>query len=206
MDTIKANPAVLNTPDLKFMKDFIEGFGGKVPDAKPPGTPSGGGHGHGHGNAVRFGLRFRRTSEPRLTRGFGCAEGVRRRARLLRRGRQLLPRPRQGRGRPRPRPRARRRQGGGCQVPRHKGRVGRLPRGRREVRQGGHRRLYRGVVRPVQADRPEVRGHRGQDARRGLRQGRRRQERGGCEGVRHQVHAHLPGLPRREEGRRDVGQ
>ena len=115
VDTIKANPAVLNTPDLKFMKDFIEGFGGKVPDAKPPGTPSGGGHGHGHGNAVRFGLRFRRTSEPRLTRGFGCAEGVRRRARLLRRGRQLLPRPRQGRGRPRPRPRARRRrQGGGC--------------------------------------------------------------------------------------------
>ena len=67
MDTIKANPAVLNTPDLKFMKDFIEGFGGKVPDAKPPGTPSGGGgHGHGHGNAVRFDLRLPR--EP-LRRG-----------------------------------------------------------------------------------------------------------------------------------------
>ena len=34
---------MLNDPSLDFMKDFVEGFGGKVPAA-----PAGHGHGHGH--------------------------------------------------------------------------------------------------------------------------------------------------------------
>lgn len=33
---LRANPALLHTPDFKFVKDFIESFGGTVPAAPPP--------------------------------------------------------------------------------------------------------------------------------------------------------------------------
>lgn len=44
---VKSKPELLQTPDLKFFKDFIESFGGRVPEAptapkstsKPSGEP-----------------------------------------------------------------------------------------------------------------------------------------------------------------------
>lgn len=44
---VKSKPELLHTPDLKFFKDFIESFGGRVPEApapKPSSKPSGEAH------------------------------------------------------------------------------------------------------------------------------------------------------------------
>lgn len=32
IDFVNTNPTVLNMPQLQFVKDFVEKFGGKVPD------------------------------------------------------------------------------------------------------------------------------------------------------------------------------
>lgn len=32
IDFVNTNPTVLNMPQLKFVKDFVEKFGGKVPE------------------------------------------------------------------------------------------------------------------------------------------------------------------------------
>uniref|UniRef100_A0A1B6DCL6 STI1 domain-containing protein n=1 Tax=Clastoptera arizonana TaxID=38151 RepID=A0A1B6DCL6_9HEMI len=35
LEVVKVNPTILDTPDLHFFKEFIEFFGGKLPEAKP---------------------------------------------------------------------------------------------------------------------------------------------------------------------------
>eukprot|EP01046_Picozoa_sp_COSAG06_P018597 COSAG06_NODE_1300_length_9944_cov_248.353784_9_plen_145_part_00 len=42
---VKADPAMLHKPEMKPLKELIESFGGKVPDAPAHN------HGHGHGHA-----------------------------------------------------------------------------------------------------------------------------------------------------------
>ena len=44
---IQGDPSMMHAPELKFMKDFVESFGGKVPDA-PAASAAAHGHGHGH--------------------------------------------------------------------------------------------------------------------------------------------------------------
>jgi hypothetical protein len=42
---VKADPAMLHKPEMKPLKELIESFGGKIPDAPAHN------HGHGHGHA-----------------------------------------------------------------------------------------------------------------------------------------------------------
>ena len=67
----------------------------------------------------------------------------------------------------------------------------------------GPRRLHRVLVRPMQEDRPLLRGTRHQVHRRHLRQDRRGRPRRRRRGVRHLRHAHLPAVLQRRQGAGD---